>query len=109
MSIPQVLEEINQGLGLRVADAAHRWGKNPATAHRWALTGVLLPDGRRLKLEAVQLGSTWHTSEPALARFAAARTSARPGGDGAAESLRSPSARQRASEAAERQLAQAGI
>ena len=41
---------------------------NPSTVWRWVKKGVRLPDGRRLKLEAIRLGGRWWTSLEAIER-----------------------------------------
>jgi len=80
---------------------------NPRTFARWILRGVQTADGNRVFLEAVRVGGRWMTSEAALDRFfdaltAAARPPLPPG------QLRSPTARTRASEAAEAELKKLG-
>jgi len=49
---------------------------NKVTAWRWVTKGLLAPDGRIVRLEAVKLGSGWITSIEALERFSAALTPA---------------------------------
>jgi hypothetical protein len=49
---------------------------NPSTVWRWVTTGVKLPDGSRLRLEAVRCASRWLTSLEAIGRFVAAQTAA---------------------------------
>jgi hypothetical protein len=78
-----------------------------SAALRWVLDGVRLPDGQRLKLEAVRVGNKWITSLEALERFAAAQTP-RLDGD-PAPAPRTPTARRRASERAAKELEAAGI
>jgi hypothetical protein len=46
---------------------------HPSTPTRWALDGIRLPDGRRLKLEHIRMGDRIMTSKPALVRFLAAQ------------------------------------
>ena len=46
---------------------------HPRTITRWMLTGVELPDGRRLKLEHVRAGARLLSSRAALTRFLAAQ------------------------------------
>jgi hypothetical protein len=41
-----------------------------ATIHRWIMNGICGPDGRRIHLEAVRVGSRWLTSCEAIQRFA---------------------------------------
>jgi hypothetical protein len=81
--------------GHRGAERLH-----PATLTRWILRGVRAVDGRRVKLEAIRVGCRWLTSEPALQRFADALSA--PPSDSAP--VRTPTARQRASEKAAEQL-----
>ena len=45
---------------------------NASTILRWIILGCLSIGGRRIKLEAVRLGSRWVTSNEAIARFTAA-------------------------------------
>jgi Protein of unknown function (DUF1580) len=84
--------------GHRGADRLH-----PATLTRWILRGVRALDGRRVRLEAVRIGCRWLTSEAALARYAAALAAT-----GDPTPPRSPAARNRAAEAAGRELEQLG-
>src|SRR5262249_27429496 len=53
---------------------------SPATLTRWIISGVALPGGGRLRLEAVRIGNTWLTSREALARFLERQTAAALGG-----------------------------
>lgn len=80
---PEIAAEVSAGLGLSLVEAAHRVpayrpGKatHAATIWRWVLTGIRLPDGSRLHLEACRLGGRWLTSEAAISRFIAAQTPA---------------------------------
>jgi hypothetical protein len=100
---------------ITLAQAAARLPPNrlhrPVTAScvlRWVLSGVKVPGGGRMKLEAVRLGGRWLTSVEALERFAARQT---PGLDAATNGAppRPPASRQRASERAEKELAKIGI
>ncbi len=78
---------------------------SPATIWRWIRDGVKLPDGRRLRLEAIRIGGAWRTSEEALGRFVAAQTAAYLPSDAPATiPIRSPNKRQRDSERAAREL-----
>jgi hypothetical protein len=47
----------------------------------WITRGIRLPDGERLRLEAVRIGGRWVTSLEALARFAERQTRAQGGPD----------------------------
>jgi hypothetical protein len=89
-------------------------GRNSSRPHlstllRWILTGAKSPTGEVVRLEAVRLGSKWITSREALARFAERLTPSL--ADIAAEQRapRSPSARQRASQRAAKELERVGI
>jgi len=86
-----------------------RLGKpvNPATIWRWIADGVKLPDGSRVRLEAIRLGSRWLTSAEALQRFAAAQTP--PLTDEAGPPPHTPTQRERAAERAARELDAIGI
>jgi hypothetical protein len=82
---------------------------NCVTAWRWVTKGLLTPDGRRVRLEAVKIGATWFTSREALERFAAARTPTFGGdGDAATPLPRTPAKRQRAAMQAEAELQRRG-
>jgi hypothetical protein len=82
-SVSPLLGEIAAGQGISFPELARRFpaargrGRlNPATAYRWALDGIALPDGGRLRLEAVRLGGRYLTTEAALLRFIAAQQAA---------------------------------
>ena len=49
---------------------------NPATILRWIRVGILMPAGDVLRLQAVQVGSRWFTTDKWLDEFIAARTAA---------------------------------
>src|SRR5262245_57437550 len=49
---------------------------HPSTVLRWVLRGCRLPDGTRLRLEAVRTPGGWYTTHEALDRFLAALTEA---------------------------------
>jgi len=74
---------------------------------RWITQGSTAPDGRRVRLEAVRLGGRWITSREALTRFVEALTPQFD--DEPAPAPRSPTARQRASAHAARELQAAGV
>jgi hypothetical protein len=109
--IPQVLAEIQLGLGLGLAAAAKTIpggrglpNANASTLFRWCKSGSRAVDGRRVKLEHVRIGSRVVTSGPALERFIISlsepvNTTSAP---------QSPAARQRASVTAERKLISMG-
>jgi hypothetical protein len=73
--------------------------------YRWILDGVRTPHGK-VRLEAIRLGGRWLTSVEALERFAARQT---PELEDRPLLPRTPVARRRASERAERKLQQIGI
>lgn len=79
---------------------------NLSTILRWVLDGVRLPNGARIRLEAIRLGGRWITSVEAMERFAARQT---PDLDAEPPKLaRTPAARNRASEAARKRLEKVG-
>jgi hypothetical protein len=99
---------------LRLADVGQRLppGRNNkrlslGAALRWVLEGVRLPDGDRVRLEAVRVGGKWVTSVEALERFAAAQTPSL--GDRLSPRPRTTKQRRRAAERAERELTKLGI
>ena len=78
---PASRDEVLSGSGLSFAAAAKllpstRGGRpvHSATSWRWALQGVRLPDGRKLRLGAVKVSGHFATSRQALARFIDAQT-----------------------------------
>jgi hypothetical protein len=73
---------------------------------RWVFNGVKRPDGVRVRLEALRLGR-WVTSLEALQRFAEAQTPTCE--DDRRPQSRTPTARARAAQRAERKLERAGI
>jgi hypothetical protein len=109
-----LLSEIADGQGEPLAVAARRLPPSrrgrPVTLScllRWVTSGVRLPDGTRLRLEAARCAGRWLTTPGAIRRFVDAQT---PRLNGAApETPRAPSARRRAAERAERELAKIGI
>src|SRR3989442_321478 len=76
-------------------------GINVSTVWRWSLRGV-----RGVRLETALIGGIRMTSREALARFFSRTTAA---ADGTIQTIRTPKQRQRAIEAAERELSEAGI
>jgi hypothetical protein len=86
---------------LTVSEAARIAGTHPATVQRWILRGV-----GGVRLASSRIGGRWFTSRSALRAFVQERTEeALPIGT----LTRSPSERQRAVAAAERELARQGI
>jgi hypothetical protein len=90
---------------IRLEEAAQIGRVHFSTAYRWAIRGVPSPGGGRVHLEVVRLGRAWLTSKQALARFSEKLTLIREG----VPVPRTPSARQRASERAGKQLQEAGV
>lgn len=76
-------------------------GVNVATVWRWMQRGI-----RGIKLETILIGGQRMTTREAMRRFFAATTAA---ADGTAPSVAAPRQRQKQIEAAERELADAGI
>ena len=81
MSESSISAEVLAGAGLSLSQAARRFppfreGKSvsPSTVFRWIHSGVRLPDGTRVRLEACRLGGRWLTSGPAIERFIHAQT-----------------------------------
>src|SRR4051794_22312667 len=75
-SASDVTREILEGSGLSMSQAARRFPSyrqdrpvNASTIWRWIVDGVRLPDGSRVRLEAVRVSGRWLTSVQALARF----------------------------------------
>lgn len=110
----RLLDEISQGYGKSLAQAAKlcpssRRGR-PVTLScllRWVLEGIRGPDGNRVRLEAARLAGRWITTPQAITRFIQAQTPALDSERGITP--RSPSARQRANERAQRELDKTGI
>jgi hypothetical protein len=97
---------------LTIHDAArllpsNRAGKpvNFSTVLRWILRGVKNPIGQLVRLEGARIGGRWLTSKQALERFALALT---PQTDDA-DPIRTPSAREKASDVAKKRLEKMGI
>src|SRR5262245_4075347 len=76
-------------------------GLHVSTLWRWMQRGV-----RGIRLETVMIGGIRYTSREALERFIAATTAA---ADGTAPRIRTPLQRQRAIDAANKELESAGI
>ncbi len=74
---------------------------------RWIIDGAKSPDGSRVRLGGVRLGSRWVTSREALQRFAEALTPRLD--DTAPVKPRTPNQRERASAQAAKQLEAIGI
>jgi hypothetical protein len=88
-----------------------RHGKklNFSTLWRWIINGIRAADGQVVRLEAVRLGARWVTSREAIARFSARLTPPTTETTGSAGNLRTPSQRQRESQAAAQELEKIGI
>jgi hypothetical protein len=86
-----------------------RNGKQPTKGcvMRWILRGSRGPDGSLVRLEAVRLGGRWVTSEQALQRFVEALTPKL--SEDPSPNPRTAAKRQRASEAAGRELEKLGM
>src|SRR5262245_56351012 len=114
MSESAISAEVLDGAGLSLSQAARRFPPfrenkpvAPSTVFRWIASGVRLPDGSRVRLEAVRLGGRWLTSSPAIERFIARQTpnlNADP-----SPTPRTARQRQRVAEAAGKELEQMGI
>ncbi len=77
MSRPAILDE--DRLSLEEARALLGTGGKPCnftTAWRAVTQGHLLPDGTKLRLEAVRIGGQWVTSKQAIERYVVAMTEA---------------------------------
>ena len=73
----------------------------PSTVTRWILSGCPARDGSRVRLSATRCGARWLVSPAALSDFFTALAS----GDSASQpDVRSPAARRKASERADREL-----
>jgi hypothetical protein len=78
---------------------------SPSTLWRWATVGCRTKDGRVVRLETVKLGGRSLSSDEALQRFADALTGESP----EVQVVRTPTRRQRDSEAAVKRLETAGV
>lgn len=103
---------VGEGL-LGMSAAARRLGEyragrpcHPSTVTRWATDGVVLADGRRVRLESLKLNGRLVTSWPALLRFISVQ---QPAGVDPVPAPRSPTRRRRGSDAAATQLDRIGI
>lgn len=81
MTESTISTEVLNGSGLSLSQAARRFPPfrenkpvAPSTVFRWIFSGVRLPDGTHLRLEAVRLGGRWLTSGPAIERFISRQT-----------------------------------
>jgi hypothetical protein len=106
--------EVLNGSGLSLSKAARcfpsfREDKPVAasTVFRWIFAGVRLPDGSRVRLEAVRLGGRWLTSREAIQRFMEAQTPTF--GDSAAPKPRTTKQRESAADRAGKELTAIGI
>jgi hypothetical protein len=109
-----LLEEIEAGQGEVLTQAARRVPRTRlerpvslSCLFRWITTGVIGPNGQRIKLEAARLAGRWITTPGAIRRFVEAQTP-RSRDDGTL-TLRTPTKRQRASERAAKELEKFGI
>jgi hypothetical protein len=110
----QLLEEIAAGMGEPLTRAARRVPRTrqdrPVTLScllRWITSGVIGPNGERIKLEAARLAGRWLTTPGAMRRFVAAQTPSLD--DTPTPSPATREKRQRAAERAGQQLDRIGI
>ena len=106
--------DLTRETGISLAQAAkyipgYRAGtkRHPSWMARAVRPGIRTPDGRRVRLAAVRVGSAWYTSLEAVQRFIAEQQP-RPADGPAADAVRSPASRNRASEEAAKELARLG-
>jgi hypothetical protein len=94
---------------LRIGEVAHACRVHFSVVWRWIRKGVPAANepGQRVRLEAVRAGRQWLISRSALNRFIAATTPRFE--DGPRPAPRSPRARRKASERAEKALTEAGV
>jgi hypothetical protein len=109
-----IAAEILSGSGLSLGQAArcfppYRESRpiNPTTIFRWITSGVRLPDGTRLRLEARRVGGRWLTSREAIKRFIDAQTPNFVADPTAAP--RTPTQRAKAAERAAAELSRLGL
>ena len=109
----QVLTEIQAGDALSISKACEVFPGHSGqprlaftTFYRWITKGVSTPAGV-VKVEAVRCGARWLTSQAAVNRFIVALTEAQTSNTGGT-APRSPTARNRASDEAERELERMG-
>jgi hypothetical protein len=114
MNESSVTSEILAGSGLSLSQAAKKFPSfredkpvAPSTVFRWIASGVRLPDGSRVRLEAVRLGGRWLTSAPAIERFIVRQTPSLE--TTSAPMPRTPRQRAKAAERAGRELDRIGI
>jgi hypothetical protein len=79
---------------------------HPATLTRWIQNGIRLPEGTRLKLEAVRVNGRWATSRAAVVRFLERQ---QPGHVEPTPALRTPTRREREIEKATADLRRMGV
>jgi hypothetical protein len=77
---------------------------HPGTVCRWISPGLLMPNGRRLRLEGFRAGRKWLTSRAAVLRFLAAQQEI----EQEAATVRSPGEREKANAAVLRELDELG-
>lgn len=80
-----------------------------STLIRWITVGAKAPNGQTVRLEGLRLGGRWITSREALQRFAVRLTPRLADNPAPAPSPRTTRQRQRASEAAGKELERIGI
>jgi hypothetical protein len=70
--VPSILSEsvLSLAQGARIVPSGRSSGRrSPTTIWRWIRQGALTPDGRRVYLQALKVGSQWVTSLQAMERF----------------------------------------
>jgi hypothetical protein len=74
--MPSILDEnpISLEAACRLIPPARGNRCHVSTLVRWIRRGVLSPNGRRARLEAIRLGGRWLTSRAAIRRFCDALT-----------------------------------
>ena len=108
--VEQILDEGPVGMaGIARLCGSYRAGKptHPSTCTRWAVNGVRLADGTVVRLDAVRLNGRLVSSRQAFIRFVQAQQQ-QPADGPAADAVRTPAARRKASVEAARQLEKLG-
>lgn len=108
---PQVLSEVQSGDALGLARASKLFpgtqtaNPRPETLFRWCTSGARSADGTRIKLEHIRSGARIVTSAAAVQRFILALTN---GTSDPTPAPRTPAARAKAVEKANRKLIEMG-
>ncbi len=106
-TIEELIDRILGETPIGMRAAARMVGQHSASLQRQATQGLLLPNGSRLRLEAIKHGGRLLTSKQALRRFIAAQNNP-PAASPEDATPRSPAARSRASERAASELERMG-